>query len=155
MTNLTPTFEQYLHAVHQAYSELMSAPLGPALEQPDIPTTGGIYVFYELGQPVYVGRTRNLRRRLRQHSHRGSTHYSASFAFLIARRQADLPKVPRMTRQQVAEQLDSLFSLCRQRVGCMQVRWVREEDPVIQSLLEVYAAVTLRTTEHYNSFQTS
>lgn len=37
----------------------------------------------------------------------------------------------------------------------MQVHWVSEEDPVIQSLLEVYAAVTLRTTEHYNSFQTS
>jgi hypothetical protein len=155
MTSLTPTFEQYLCTVHQAYQDLMSAPLGPALEQPDVPITGGIYVFYERGQPIYVGRTWNLRRRLRQHSHPGSTHYSASFAFLIARRQAALPKAPKMTRQKVAEQLDSLFSLCRQRVGCMQVRWVREEDPVIQSLLEVYAAVTLKTTEHYNSFQTS
>ena len=155
MTSLTPTFEQYMDAVRQAYQDLMSTPLGPAPEQPDVPTTGGIYVFYEQGQPVYVGRTRNLRRRLRQHSHPGSTHYSASFAFLIARRQAALPKFPRMTRQQVAEQLNSLFSLCRQRVGCMQVRWVREQDPVIQSLPEVYAAVTLRTTEHYNSFQTS
>lgn len=155
MTDLTPTFEQYLGAVRQAYHELMSAPLGPASEQPDVPTTGGIYVFYEQGQPIYVGRTRNLRRRLRQHSHPGSTHYSASFAFLIARRQAALPEFPKKTRQQVAELLDSLFSLCRQRVSYMQVRWVRAEDPVIQSLLEVYAAVMLRTTEHYNSFQTS
>lgn len=73
----------------------------------------------------------------------------------MARKKAALPEEPKMTRGQLAERLDSLFSLCRQRVSFMHVRWVREEDPVVQSLLEVYAAVSLRTTEHYNSFRTT
>ena len=155
MTFPSPTFEVYLSAVHQAYQELLAAPLHPASEHPSVPLSGGIYVFYEKNQPIYVGRTRNLRRRLRQHSHRNSSHYSASFAFLMARKKAALPEEPKMTRGQLAERLDSLFSLCRQRVSFMHVRWVREEDPVVQSLLEVYAAVSLRTTEHYNSFRTT
>jgi hypothetical protein len=37
----------------------------------------------------------------------------------------------------------------------MSVRWVSEEEPIIQSLLEVYAAVTLQTTERFNSFRTT
>jgi predicted GIY-YIG superfamily endonuclease len=155
MNPSTPPFSIYLAAVHQAYQKLLTAPLHPAMEHPTIPSSGGVYVFYEKGQPFYVGRTRNLRRRLRQHSHPTATHFSASFAFLMARRLAALPAIPKLTRDQTAQQLDSLFSLCRQRVSYMSVRWVSEEEPIIQSLLEVYAAVTLQTTERFNSFRTT
>ncbi|MDO7884276.1 hypothetical protein [Hymenobacter cheonanensis] len=48
-----------------------------------------------------------------------------------------------------------LFAQYRQRVGQMQVRWVEQADDVVQTLLEVYAAVTLGTVPHYNSFRTS
>lgn len=44
----------------------------------------GIYVFYEGGKAVHVGRTRDLGQRLRGHISR--SHYSASFAFKRARR---------------------------------------------------------------------
>ena len=155
MITSTPTFEDYLGAVQEAYQRLLTSPLCPASEHLVIPASGAIYAFYEKGQPIYVGRTRNLRRRLQQHAHENSNHFSASFAFLIARKLAALPEVPKRTRAQVAEHLDSLFSLCRQRVSYMSVQWVDVEDPIVQSLLEVYAAVTLGTTEHFNSFRTT
>lgn len=155
MSTSTPTFEEYLDAVYRAYQDLLSATLHPAADHSTMPASGGVYVFYENGQSIYVGRTRNMRRRLRQHSHPNSTHYSASFAFLMARKEAALPALPKLTREQVAKELDSPFRHCRERVGLMSVRWVAVEDPIVQSLLEVYASVTLRTTEHYNSFQTT
>lgn len=155
MITPAPAFEKYLHAVHMAYGALISMPLSLASNQSIIPSNGGIYVFYEKDCPIYVGRTRNLNRRIRQHSHKNSNHFSASFAFLIARRKAALPEKTSITRAQMAKHLDSLFSLCRQRVSCMSLRWVDVEDPIVQSLLEVYAAVTLGTTEHFNSFRTT
>lgn len=155
MNDFNPSFDNYLRLVYQAYEDLLEAPLCPVTESSPIPVKGGVYVFYEGGKPIYVGRTRNLRRRLGQHHRLNSSHYSASFAFLLAREKAALPKEPKMTRAETAKQLDSLFSLCRQRVSCMQVRWVHAEDSIVQSLLEVYAALALRTTDRYNSFRTT
>ena len=155
MIGPTPTFDYYLTAVHKGYQALLIAPFWADDESVVLPATGGVYVFYEHNQAIYVGRTRNLRRRIRQHSHPNSTHFSASFAFLLARRETDLPKTSGLTRSLLAEQLAEPFKNCRVRVGAMSVRWVIEEDSIVQSLLEVYAAVTLRTTEHYNSFRTS
>ena len=141
--------------VHERYNTLLVTSYWVA-DDP-IPTTGGIYVFSVADTPVYVGRTRNLRRRLRQHSHKDSTQFSASFAFLIARREFFGPHPKKQTRHQLAisEPFDKVFADCRTRVGAMQVRWVEEEDPIVQSLLEIYSAVTLGTTAHYNSFRTT
>jgi len=44
-----------------------------------------IYVFYEGKTPLYVGRTNRLISRLQEHGAKYSTHYSASFAFLLAK----------------------------------------------------------------------
>jgi hypothetical protein len=43
----------------------------------------GIYIFYDGDTPVYVGRTRNLQRRLSGHI--STSHESASFAFRLTR----------------------------------------------------------------------
>jgi predicted GIY-YIG superfamily endonuclease len=45
----------------------------------------GVYVFIEGDKAVYVGKTDNLGSRLKQHTADNSTHYSANFAFKIAR----------------------------------------------------------------------
>jgi len=121
--------------------------------------TPGIYAFYHNDQPVYVGRTRDLRRRLSEHGRVSSSHYSASFAFLRARRaveatehkarlvglaRADLEKHEVFGPQFVAE---------KSTVAGMTVRWVVVPDAVTQALLEVYAALELDTP--FNSFETS
>ena len=43
----------------------------------------GVYVFYEDGRPLYVGRSNNLRTHIRGHGAEGSDRYSATFAFLL------------------------------------------------------------------------
>jgi hypothetical protein len=149
-------FDEHVVAVRKAYATLLAAPL-VVTAQAEAPAKAGIYVFYdEPDQPRYVGRTRNLRRRLRQHAHPDATHYSASFAFARARREGWDP-LKKLTRAALAADpaFAQLFAQHRQRVGQMWVRWVEEEDDIVQTLLEVYAAVTLGTTPDYNSFRTS
>ncbi|GAA4033252.1 hypothetical protein GCM10022409_16930 [Hymenobacter glaciei] len=120
--------------------------------------TAGIYAFYHNDQPVYVGRTRDLRRRLGEHGRVGSTHYSASFAFLRARRAAEA-KGHVLTGKSRAELSDDkeifkpFFVSEKAVVASMAVRWVVVDDAVTQALLEVYAALALET--EFNSFVTS
>lgn len=121
--------------------------------------TPGIYAFYHDGQPVYVGRTRNLRRRLCEHGRVGSSHYSASFAFLRARHAAEAAghtaslvgiSRPDLARHDV---FGPLFVSEKGVVASMTVRWVVVPEAVTQALLEVYAALELGTP--FNSFETS
>jgi len=48
----------------------------------------GIYVLYEIDTPIYVGRSNRIRKRLQEHSRPSSTHYSAPFAFNLAKEDA-------------------------------------------------------------------
>src|SRR2546423_1290743 len=52
----------------------------------------GIYLFSEGGRHLYVGRTNRLRRRLAGHCRPSSNHFSATFAFRIAREETGLLK---------------------------------------------------------------
>ena len=119
--------------------------------------TPGIYAFYHNGQPVYVGRTRDLRRRLGEHGRAGSSHYSASFAFLRARRAAadSGHELIGISRKDLSghKVFGPLFVTEKVIVASMSVRWVIVSDAVTQALLEVYAALQLNTP--FNSFETS
>ena len=121
--------------------------------------TPGIYAFYHEGRAVYVGRTRNLRRRLSEHGRVGSSHYSASFAFLRARHAAEAAghtaSLAGLTRPDLAqhEVFGPLFVAEKSIVAGMTLRWVAVPDAVTQALLEVYAALELGTP--FNSFETS
>lgn len=53
-----------------------------------VPTKPGIYFLSEGDKAIYVGQTRNLRTRLRQHAAHHSTRMSATLAFLIAKVEA-------------------------------------------------------------------
>ena len=116
----------------------------------------GIYLFSERGHPLYVGRTRNLRNRLASHCHR--SHYTATFAFLLAR---DKTRLRRASYQASGSRADLLknnaefaaaFDAARERIAEMDVRVVEEADPVRQAVLEIYVAVV--SGARYNDFQT-
>jgi len=121
--------------------------------------TPGVYAFYHDGQPVYIGRTRDLRRRLGEHSWASSSHYSASFAFLRARQAAKVAgytaSLTSFSRPALAthEVFGPLFIAEKKVVAGMIIRWVEVENAVTQALLEVYAALELHTP--FNSFETS
>lgn len=137
------------------------APLTRAELTDHIPKgTPGIYAFYlDSGeQPIYIGRTRNLLRRLREHGAEKSTHFSASFAFLRARREAerlghDLTGRKRAELAKDEKLFKGLFDNEKTAVARMRIRWVKVDHPVTQALFEVYAALTFNTP--FNSFETS
>jgi hypothetical protein len=115
----------------------------------------GVYVLYEEGKPIYVGRSNRLRNRLLEHSRQGSTHNSAPFAFNLAKEQAARRGVDTSQARNQLEKdpvFKDLFIRAKKRVSQMRIRTVQIDDPVSQTLFEVYAALVLKTP--YNAFDT-
>jgi hypothetical protein len=115
----------------------------------------GIYLFSEGDQHLYVGRTNRIRRRLAGHCRASSTHFSATFAFRIARQDTGQLKAsyaPKGSRAELVkeEEFALAFSRAKTRLGAMDLRFV-EQDAVRQALLEIYLAVTLKTP--FNDFE--
>ena len=116
----------------------------------------GIYVFYENETPVYAGRSNSLRQRILTHGRQSSWHMSATFAFLLAEEEArsqdlDLKSMTRMQQQNDPE-FRQLYTQAKARVGRMLIRVVEVNNPIEQTIFEVYAALTLGT--RYNDFDT-
>ena len=110
----------------------------------------GLYVFIKSGTPIYVGISRNVLARIRQHV-TGKTQYDATLAY-------------RMTKngwknegQRKALMKDAgflaAFDKAKAQIAGMSVAFVEADDPVTLYLLEVYAAVELDTSK-WNSFRT-
>jgi hypothetical protein len=116
-----------------------------------------IYLFSENGRYLYVGRTRNLRQRLRHHSNPAAPHNQAVFAFKLAREAtgrtvASYSKKGSRAELQNDPQFAEAFTKAKARVHEMELRFVEETDPLRQALLEIYVAVALGTP--YNDFET-
>lgn len=114
----------------------------------------GIYVFYENGSPLYVGRTNRMRDRLKEHGRQSSGHNKAPFAFNIAKNEANkLGLNVNGSRKDLGNKPEFifLFQSAKQRVSEMSVRVIPIDDQIIQTLFEVYAAIALGTL-YYNSF---
>lgn len=101
----------------------------------------GIYVFFKDDKAVHVGRTRNLKVRLR--SHITKSHNNASFAFKLTRQCLGLkatytPKGSRgglMKDQEFLQVFIEKIDLVKK----MEVKFLEVTDPVEQYLLELYA----------------
>ena len=148
-------FYKIVEQMPDLLNQLSKLPLRPWGNLGELPTKG-IYVFYEDGRPVYVGRSRNLERRLKEHGNQSSTHYSSSFAFNMAKNDAVKKGVDiNRTRKQLDEDpaFNKLFSEAKTRVSNMGVRVIAIDDAIVQTLFEVYASVALDTRE-YNYFDT-
>lgn len=115
----------------------------------------GIYLFSDGDQHLYVGRTNGIRRRLAGHCRPSSTHFSATFAFRMARVQTGLVKASYTTKGSRAdliknEEFRSCFESAKGRLRKLDLRFVQETEAVRQVLLEVYVAVVLKTP--FNDF---
>jgi len=135
--------------------QLTSQPLRPWNDRGILPQKG-VYVFYEDGKPIYVGRTNSMSDRLNRHCNPSSGHTSATFAFNIAKGEAMKQGMNvQMTRSQleVDPAFSKLFLEAKARVSKMPVRVIEINDPIVQTLFEVYAVMCLDTRE-YNDFDT-
>ncbi len=150
-------FRLYVESLHDSYERLVS--MEPCcitklrLPLPDC----CIYLFSENGKHLYVGRTRHLRNRLRQHSIPASQHNQAVFAFrlareitgnLTARYTADGSRAALVLLPEFA----AAFTAAKKRIRDMELRFVEEADPLRQALLEIYVSIVLKTP--YNDFNT-
>lgn len=128
------------------------------------PEEPGVYVFYEGGRPVYVGRISNLRTRLTEH--RSSSPHLSGLAFRMAR--AKVGKPARKIRGNSGRHLydtspafRAAFDEAVDRIRAMEVRYVvlpmDEDAGAAQALVALHAAVELGTLElcggGYNSFR--
>ena len=143
-----------------AYGQLLDMhPLRANARPSPVPAAAGVYLLSEPNLHLYVGRTRNLRRRLRDHSSPSANHHQATLAIKIARIETQHDKPTYQSAGSTTDLLSSsstfrtAFDDAKARIRAMQVRYVEEQEPVRQALLEIYAAVELGT--YYNSFETT
>jgi predicted GIY-YIG superfamily endonuclease len=148
-------FKTIVDQLPSLLEKLVRAPLIPWGTLDNLPNRG-IYVFYEAGKPLYVGRTNRMKNRIKQHGWSSSKHTSAPFAFNLAKKVAEERGFDLSESRAELERNSNfaeLFSKAKERVTKMSVRFVEVDDPIIQTLFEVYAALALQTTE-YNDFDT-
>lgn len=155
---MEPAFVRYAESLHPSFERLQAMPPVTIDSLPRDAPSAGIYLFSEGDRHLYVGRTRSLKQRLRQHSVPSSQHNQAVFAFRLAREATG-----RLTaaysgdgrRASLAVNdvaFIAAFTAAKSRVRVMHLRYVEEENPLRQALLEIYAAVVLATP--YNDFNT-
>lgn len=149
-------FTPYLDSLAEKYEALMAMePVHVAALPRGLPKAG-VYVFSEEADHLYVGRTRRLRTRLIEHSDLRRT--DAPFAFRLAR-EAVGKTVPsyRPSDSRKALLADPAFGQAlaeaKARIRAMDIRYVEEQDPIPQTLLEIYVSVL--TGSRYNHFSTT
>lgn len=103
--------------------------------EPDIPKVPHVFLFSDFSdkEPVYVGQTRNLRTRLRNHTGAKATENQASFAYLIGKVKAEAAGVDLNRTRKVLEadpHFSSHFRRAKERVATMNVRWIELDDPI-------------------------
>ena len=150
-------FRTYLETLHASFEKLVSMEPHTVLALPQIVPLECIYLFTENSRPLYVGRTRKLRQRLRNHCGSASGHNQAVFAFKLAREATGRMKAgysKHDSREVLIANADfsSAFVAAKARIRRMELRFVEEKDPLSQALLEIYASYVLRTP--YNDFET-
>ena len=160
-------FEALAKAVLPKYMKQLGKSIGEATRADQFVATGGLpdnlanqlqgardfpgcYVFLRGRRPVYVGISRRVRSRVRQHI-RGRSQYEATLAYRMACKQsgrvgarAENMKSPVFLRRFARAKAD----LARHYVACVIIR-----NPLELHIFEAYAAMALDTAK-WNTFET-
>ena len=114
----------------------------------------GCYVLLEDEKPIYVGISRKVIGRLRQHVF-GKTHFDASLAFRIAKDRHPDMNIKNLTRCEAMK--DSSFGIsftaAQDYLRSLHVAFICIENPLELYVFEAYCALELDTNQ-WNSFET-
>ena len=110
----------------------------------------GCYVLLQEGKPFYVGISRTVVQRLRQHV-RGSTHFDASLAYRMATNKTG-HKMKRADAMQDPA-FRTAFDQAKKRLRGWSVAFIGIDNPLELYLFEAYCAMELDTCE-WNTFRT-
>ena len=111
----------------------------------------GCYILMENATPIYVGISRKVLNRLRQHM-LGKDHFSASLAYAMAKKRH---KKVLGTRKKAMEDagFGKKFLASQKYLRSLSIAAVEITDPVELYVFEAYAAMELGTAE-WNTFRT-
>ncbi|GIO35736.1 hypothetical protein J41TS12_05970 [Paenibacillus antibioticophila] len=117
----------------------------------------GLYVFYEDDKPIYVGISKNVLKRLRQHV-KCEKQNESSLAYLLTLEHAkqnniSIPVETRANRMKNKRFYKLFNSTVRKRLLKMKVKFIEIDCDVTLYLSEVYFAMQLNT-DKFNSFET-
>lgn len=119
----------------------------------ELPPSSGIYVFYnEIDQPIYVGRTDDIRNRIQHHTRMGSKNGSATFAFNLAKREFGETKKRRKELDE-DEKFIKLFLKHKKTLHEYKIRYLELSNDILQTMLEPYLAYKLGTYPINNIFE--
>jgi hypothetical protein len=110
----------------------------------------GCYVFIDQDQPVYVGISRSVVKRLVQHLNFDS-HYSASLVYRMA--SEDYPHEMKRDQAMKDEQFKTVFFSAQERLRQMKVAFVEITNDLELYVFEVFAAMKF-DTDVWNTFRT-
>jgi hypothetical protein len=152
---MDPKFRALVESLEPRYLALLAMePVRFGSLPPTMPERG-IYLFSEGARHLYVGRTNRLRKRLQNHCRLSGTHFTATFAFRIAREttgktRASYAKEGSRSHLSQDAVFRPAFEAAKNKVNVLDIRFVEETDAVRQALLEIYVASALQTP--YNDF---
>lgn len=149
-------FDHLAVELPQLLGRLLAAPAAPVAIHPAVPDTAGIYLFSELDHAIYVGQTRKLKQRLRNHTNPLGKNNQATFAFLLAKDEAERAGVDTAryrAQLEADQQFAAHFKAAKLRVSEMDVRFIELAGPIERSVFEIYASLALDTLV-FNSFET-
>ena len=110
----------------------------------------GCYVLLREGKPFYVGISRTVDQRLRQHV-TGNTHFDASLAYLMATAKTGHDMSRSNAMKDTAFRM--AFAKARALLRDCRVAFIEIENPLDLYLFEAYCAMELDTCE-WNTFRT-
>lgn len=147
-------FGELVRHVEERCSVLVKSDKYSMTNLPGKMPSAGVYILSENELDWYVGRSNNLRRRLRDHTQ--DSHNKATFAFLLARKKTGRVNASYRTRGAREDLLRnpvfrSAFDRARERIGKMDVRFIEESSATKQALLQICTKV--RTKAPYPDFE--
>ena len=125
------------------------------LKRTELPTCRGIYVFYENGKPIYVGRANNIRKRIQWHTRESSGSESASFAFNLAKKEYAKESEINKKRKELMqiEEFIEIFRKHKLNLKNIELKCIPIENDILQTMFEPYLAFKLGTYPINNTFE--
>ena len=152
---MEPKIQSFIDDLHGKYVSLISMVPKKKDNVPNDSPEGGIYMFSEGNRNLYVGRTkRKIKDRLKDHISRAD---DCPFAWLIAREKTGETKASYKqsgSRKNLLSRpyFKSAYEEAKKQIREMDIRYVGENNPIKQALLEIYVAVVANAK--YNDFNT-
>jgi len=120
----------------------------------ELPTYRGVYAFYEKGEPIYIGRANNIRKRIQWHTRESSGSESASFAFNLAKRDYAKSEIAKTRKElMLIEEFLEIFQAHKMNLKNVEFKCIAIENDIIQTMFEPYLALKLKTYPANNTFE--